>query len=101
VADVESGPQPLQERGQFRGFEPDIHGHRNGPDVKAGVKSNSEFGPVRYVEDDPIAGSDAAVAQSARHAPGLVREPRIGPPVITISEGYAIRIVRDLMIQCC
>jgi hypothetical protein len=97
VADVEGGPQPLQKRRKLRGLEPDVHWYGDRPDVKTGVKSNRHLGPVRHVEDYPVALSDTPIEQSPRHAFDMGRQPRIGPAVLTCDECYAIRILCDLI----
>jgi len=54
LADVESGPQSLQERTQFGRFESDIQRRRDNSYSKASVISNDKLRQVCHMQSDAV-----------------------------------------------
>jgi hypothetical protein len=91
LADVENGPQSLQERPQFGRLESDIQRRRDSLYSKACMISNDELRKVRHVQSDAITFLNAMFDQAAREAIDLSGQSFISPDFFVFSESNLFR----------
>jgi hypothetical protein len=99
LANVESGPQSLQERPEFCRFESDIQRSRDNPYSKAGVISNDELSQVLHMQSDAITFPKATRDQSIRKAFDFSGQSFVSPYFFVDDKSNVSSACFDTMVQ--